>query len=120
MTQEPANRGAPRSKWVPCPPGEFQQLSSRLRHRRQRRLFLRGTAAAVLVGTSGLSLWFGLGRRSASTGDPGQLSCEQVAQLATAYRDHELAPALRERVRQHVSVCPRCGPRFRAMGIFLQ
>ena len=101
--------------WERCPPGDLARLLKKLRHRRQRRIFLQTAAATLVVATGGASLWFALG----PSGDPrpGGLACEEVEKLTPAYAKGQLDPATREKVRRHVAVCPRCGPMFKAMGL---
>jgi hypothetical protein len=40
-----------------------------------------------------------------------------VQQLVDAYAKDKLDEETQRRVRQHVAQCPRCGPRFKAMGL---
>jgi anti-sigma factor RsiW len=48
---------------------------------------------------------------------PGGLTCDQVQQLVDAYAKGKLDEETRRKVRQHVTQCPQCGPRFKAMGL---
>jgi hypothetical protein len=54
---------------------------------------------------------------SSGNSRPGGLTCTEVEQLVDAYAQGKLDQATRAKVQQHVAVCPRCGPRFRAMGL---
>jgi predicted anti-sigma-YlaC factor YlaD len=107
----------------PCPPGTFQSLAEKLRKRRRRRLFLRNAVAVVstaAVAGGGLSLWLGLkgaGQQDSGEYHFGGLACSEVQKLAGAYAKGELAPPMREQVRQHVAQCPRCQQMFRSMGM---
>jgi hypothetical protein len=114
MAREPDNQPMPATSWARCPSGEMQRLGVRLRERRQRRLFLRATAAGVAAIGSGGLLWFFW---PAGNTRPGGLACAEVEQLVDAYAKGTLDQATRSKVRQHVAVCPRCGPRFRARGL---
>src|SRR5262249_7538506 len=100
-----------------CPPGEFARLAQRLRQRRQRRFFLRAAvaAAAVVATGGGLSLW--LGGRATGEPTPGGRTCAKGEKLAPPSARGELSATVRAQVRQHIAQCPRCGPRFRAMGL---
>ena len=53
----------------------------------------------------------------ADTTPPGGLTGEEVDQLVAAYTAGKLDNQTRQRVREHVSKCPLCGPRLRAMGL---
>jgi hypothetical protein len=113
----------PQPRRTPCPPGTFQSLAEKLRKRRQRRLFLRNAvaiASTAVVAGGGLSLWLGLrgsGHQGPAEYHYGGLACSEVQKLAGAYAKGELAPPIREKVRQHVAQCPRCGQMFRSMGM---
>jgi len=117
MTQEAGGNKSRSSAWRRCPPGEFERLAERLRTRRQRRHFLRtaGAVAASIAAGGGLLLW-NSSRPSGMT-PPGGLTCDEVQQFVAAYAAGKLDEPTRQRVREHVSKCPRCGPRFQAMGL---
>jgi anti-sigma factor ChrR (cupin superfamily) len=48
---------------------------------------------------------------------PGGLTCSEVEHLVDAYAKGTLDEETRLKVRQHVTQCPLCGPRFNAMGL---
>ncbi len=101
--------------WQPCPPGEFERLSERLRRRRQRRRFLRVSlaAAAALAGVGGGgAAYLALTRQSSSVPtqdmDFAGIKCSQVRQVAAAYLRGDLDEETRRRVTAHVAQCPNC------------
>jgi hypothetical protein len=71
--------------------------------------------ATVAAAGGGTALWLSQG--SSREPDFGGITCSQVQALAPAYQKGELSEAERERVHQHLAQCPRCGPRFKAMGL---
>jgi hypothetical protein len=100
-----------------CPAGEFGRLAAKLRHRRQRRQFLRGAAGLTTFLAAGGGLWLWL--RRSKEGEPsfGGITCAEVQGLAPAYGRGELTAPRREQVRQHLAQCLRCAERFRLMGL---
>jgi predicted anti-sigma-YlaC factor YlaD len=105
------------SSWVPCPAGELERLSQRLRKRRQRRTFLRVAAASVAVAATGGGLVVWLRPREPREFNFAGLTCTQVQNAAMAYAQNELDADMRDRVREHVAQCPRCRPLFERMGM---
>ena len=113
----------PPTRGMPCPPGTFQSLAENLRKRRRRRDFLwntLATASTVVVAGGGVMLWVVL--REPRQHNPaeyyyGGLACSEVQKLAGPYAQGELAPPIREKVRQHIAQCQRCQQMFRSMGM---
>ena len=113
---DPLQTGPPTSDWAPCPPGAFELLTEKLRARRRRRFFLR--TAAVTVGTAAAA---GVGWLVWQLNQPGPanfggIACPEVIRLGPEYAKGELNEDLRERIRIHVSLCPKCGPYYRSKG----
>jgi len=114
MARRPDGNDSRTAGWLRCSPGALADLGQRLRGRRRRRAFLKGamTAGALAV-TGGLTWWLVAPRDQ----PPGGLTCDQVETLVDAYARGQLDAETRLKVRQHAAQCPRCGPRFKAMGL---
>ncbi|MBI1914386.1 MAG: hypothetical protein HYS12_06555 [Planctomycetes bacterium] len=95
MAQQPNSENVPAPLWLPCPAGEFERLSSRLRHRQQRRAVLKGVAGLAAATLTGGGLWLWL--RSGSDGGPDYagIRCEEwrfdpVAEQRSLHGSREL------------------------------
>lgn len=117
-----ARRG--RAQWEPCHPGEFSRLAKKLRHRRQRRLFLGAAGALAVTAAAGgvLALWFGRGAaHRPGPGKPGEffyagISCTDVKAQADAYGKGEVTPTARDQIRKHLEQCVSCTNFYKAKG----
>ena len=126
MSHEPQNESKMAAGWEPCPSGEFEQLSQRLRQRLKRRRFLRASlaAAAAFVGLGGgLALYQTRTRQPPSPILPEEetdmdiagIKCSQVRQVATAYIRGDLDEPTRQRVTAHIARCPNCNRLINSM-----
>jgi hypothetical protein len=123
MAREFHDEQLPPPRRMPCPPGTFQSLAEKLRKRRRRRAFLWNALATVgtaIVAGEGLMLWLAFrepGQQGPSEYYYGGIACSEVQKLADAYAKGELDAPTREKIRQHVAQCLRCGSLFRSMGM---
>lgn len=107
------------SEWTPCGSQELTQLVRRVRARRGRRDALRAAFAAAVttaaVAILALAVWSPWG----STGENhfAGISCSRVAELSTAYRNHELPPELQEQVRRHLELCAHCAEKMQGLSV---
>lgn len=115
MTRESEDPIEPVRPWSPCPAGELARLGRKQRGRKQRRLFLRRMAAGSVVAATGGGLAWWLHPFAEPTF--GGLTCSEIHQLAEGYAKNKLDESLHERVRQHLVLCPRCGPWAKAKGL---
>lgn len=115
MTRESGEDKSRSSSWTPCPVGEIEGLANRLRARRRRRVFLQtaGATLATIAAVGGLALWWG----TSDDTPPGGITCAEVEKLLELFARGQLEASLQQRVRTHASQCPRCEPRFRALGL---
>ena len=114
MTEPPDDAGAP--LWTPCPPGAFERLAGRLRARRRRRLFLGSAAAALAATAAGGGAWLLWRLNQEHIYDYGGIACPEVVRLGPEYAKGELSKELSDKIHVHVSLCPNCGPYYRAHG----
>ena len=113
------NKQLENEDWQPCPQGEFQRLSSRLRANRTRRQILKtGVAASALalVGIGSWSIFTNVGSRNPEAPLRG-LTCTQCVDLAEDYKADKLPAQQKAQVEAHVRECPLCKPHFQQMGI---
>lgn len=104
--------------WRPCPLGEFQRLSARLRTNRTRRQILKSGVAASALALVGIGTWFVLTNSSRDPNAPlNGLTCSQCANLAQEYKAGKLPAQLKVQVESHVRECALCKPHFKQMGI---
>lgn len=104
--------------WKACPPGELGRLSSRLRSRRTRRAVARSAAAVAAVALLAIGAWAFRPRGGATREyDFAGIRCGRVLALAQDYAMHKLDASLSAQIKSHVEQCPRCHPRFKAMGL---
>jgi hypothetical protein len=94
-----------------------ERLAHKLRARRRRRLFLRSAVGVVGAAAAAGGLWVGWTLYESADYTYGGVSCTEVQKLASQFGRGELSEELSAKVRNHVRQCPRCGPRFKAMGI---
>ncbi len=115
-TTTPTANETPNETWQPCRPGEFADLSKRLRSRRLRRTVFQTSVAATLGLLIVGGLWATRPQQEKEYHFAG-ISCSRVWGLAPALKMNKLEPGLRDQVRAHVMECPRCQARFKAMGM---
>ena len=115
-TTTPSANETPNETWQPCRPGEFADLSKRLRARRLQRTVFHTSVGAMLCLLIVAGIWATRTQQEKEYHFAG-ISCSRVWGLASAMKMNKLEPGLRDQVRAHVMECPRCQSRFKAMGM---
>ena len=96
-------------------PARSARLGRKQRGRKQRRIFLRTLARASVVALTGGGVAWWL--QPPAEPSFGGLTCSDIHRLADAYAKNELDEPLSQSVRQHLVLCPRCGPWAKAIGL---
>jgi hypothetical protein len=110
MAPPSSSEQVPNPLWVPCPQGEFQKLSRRLRARRHRRDFLRASTAVTAVLAAGAGAWLLFGPAEDEPVDYyyGEIACSEVRSHALAFVRGTLPEDLKQRITAHLSYCIAC------------
>ncbi len=100
--------------WEACPRGKFGQLATKLRQRRQRRLFLQTAASAGIIAFGGVGLWLSL-RSAVDDRTIADIACSDVRGHLPAYLGGDLDEDLLARIEKHLELCAPCRSRLEKM-----
>jgi hypothetical protein len=116
MTTNHPRRPPPEDEWLPAAEGEVARLTHRLKRRKTRRQFLKaggGIVGGLLALAGG---WWAV--RTATHPreyDFGGITCAEVEARADDFMQGRLAPEVAAKMTQHLSLCPKCKPKFERM-----
>ena len=108
----------PPDDWQPASGGEVVRLTRRLRGRRSRRQFLKAGSGIVggLLAVAGGWLAVRPATREGE-GDFGGINCSVAMARADAIiNGRKLPEAEMTQVREHLTLCPNCKPKFERLG----
>ncbi|MCI0704014.1 MAG: zf-HC2 domain-containing protein [Planctomycetia bacterium] len=107
----------PSDDWQPAAGDEVGRLARRLRTRRTRRQFLKGTGAVLggLLAVAG-GWWTVRSLTREREYDFGGITCSEVMAKSEAIKNRQLPPEEMKRVKQHLTRCPRCKPLVEQLG----
>jgi hypothetical protein len=104
-------------EWIPCAQGELQRMVGRNRSARRNR----SIAQVASLGAVCMALWGGWlltsqrGENAAMGHDYAGIACGDVYTQLGPFAKGTLDPATSEQIRQHLLVCPECGPIYEQM-----
>jgi hypothetical protein len=117
MTAHPNRSPTPPDDWRPAAGGEVVRLTRHMRARKSRRQFLKvggGVVASLLAVAGG---WAGIRAVREPEYNFGGITChEALARADAMMKGQKLPEAEVMQVKEHVTRCPNCKPKFEQMG----